>query len=145
MMSDGEDPRGDQPDSPRADEDWKAQVEAEKAAAEEDTPGQAEPAPDPVTETAAGEEKVAGEEPPLAEPLPPGARPPPLRATIAGQVSRVLRMDVQDLVINQSFRRDIFRPATSSASVASDTVLNAMILHLLKPVDGDSLTIEELF
>ena len=69
MMSDGEDPRGDQPDSPRADEDWKAQVEAEKAAAEEDTPGQAEPAPDPVTETAAGEEKVAGEEPPQAEPL----------------------------------------------------------------------------
>lgn len=77
----------------------------------------------------------------LAETLLPGALPPPLRATIAEQVSSVLRMDVQDLVINQSFRRDIFRPATSSASVASDTVLNAMILHLLKPVDGDSLTI----
>ena len=81
----------------------------------------------------------------LAETLLPGALPPPLRATIAEQASSVLRMDVQDLVINQSFRRDVFRPATSSASVASDAVLDAMMLHLLKPVDGDSLTIATSF
>ncbi len=81
----------------------------------------------------------------LAETLLPGALPPPLRATIAEQASSVLRMDVQDLVINQSFRRDVFRPASSSPSVASDAVLDAMMLHLLKPVDSDSLTIATSF
>ena len=73
MMSDGEDPRGDEPDSPQADEDWKAQVEAEKAAADEETPGETEPAPDPLTETATGNEEGASEQPPEADPpqLPP--------------------------------------------------------------------------
>ena len=46
----------------------------------------------------------------LAETLLPGALPPALRATIEDQAAETLRMDVQDLVINQSFRRD-----TSSA------------------------------
>ena len=73
MMSDGEDPRGDEPDGPQADEDWKAQVEAEKSAVDEETPGETEAAPDPLTETAAGNEKGASEQPPEADPpqLPP--------------------------------------------------------------------------
>ena len=75
MMSDEEDPRGDEQDGPEADEDWKAQVEAEKAAADEETPGETETEvdPDPLVETVAGDEEGAAEEPPEADPpqLPP--------------------------------------------------------------------------
>ena len=87
MMSDEKGPREDEQDGPGADEDWKAQVEAEKAAADEGTPAEAEetpaeveetPAetevdPDPLAETVAGDEEGAAEEPPEAAPpqLPP--------------------------------------------------------------------------
>jgi SAM-dependent methyltransferase len=44
-----------------------------------------------------------------AETMLPAALPPPLRDAIAEQADPALREDVQDFVINQSFRRDIFR------------------------------------
>ena len=50
MVSDEEGPRGDEPDSPQADEDWKAQVEAEKTTADEETPGETEAAQGAVDE-----------------------------------------------------------------------------------------------
>ena len=81
----------------------------------------------------------------LAETLLPGALPPPLRATVEEQVSSVLRIDVQDLVINQSFRRDVFRPSSLWPTLAGDVVPEGKKIYLLKPVEGDSLTIATSF
>ena len=45
MMPDEENSELNEPDQPQSDEDWKAQVEAEKAAAAEETPQETEPEP----------------------------------------------------------------------------------------------------
>jgi len=81
----------------------------------------------------------------LAETLLPGALPPALRATIEDQAAETLRMDVQDLVINQSFRRDIFRPLLHTMPPPDPKALDAVRLHLMTPVAGDALSITTSF
>jgi len=79
----------------------------------------------------------------LAETLLPGALPPPLRAAIADQDAPTLRVDVQDFVINQAFRRDIFRPLPSAP--AADGQIDDALLHLLETPQAATLDVKTSF
>ncbi len=81
----------------------------------------------------------------MAETMLPHMLPPPLREAILSQPNDGLRQDLQDIVINQSFRRDIFcrgpRRGFGPGFEAGDSRL-----HLLaRPTTGDTLTIETAF
>jgi len=70
-----------------------------------------------------------------AETLLPDVLPPPLRDTINDQSEPGLREDLQDFVINQSFRRDVFRRGQADATGAPR--VGGLFLHLLNtPPDG---------
>lgn len=68
----------------------------------------------------------------VAQALLPDAIAPAIRALILQQADADLRQDLQDLVLNQSFRRDIFHCGTPRNSRDTQLDLNAR-LHLLSP------------
>ena len=61
----------------------------------------------------------------------PDSLPPELRAIIVAEADEVLRQDVQDIVITQQFRRDIFCRAPRRAKVA--TFPSETPIYLLSP------------
>jgi len=137
-MSDAEDPRGDEPDGPQADEDWKAQVEAEKATADEETPGETEAAPDPLTETVAEDEKGASEPPPEADPpqLPP-ATFDILIVTLATQAMALLGQGGNPQTDQAMARHHIdllamLEEKTEGNRTKEETTLLANLLHELR-------------
>lgn len=82
----------------------------------------------------------------IAETLLPAVLPPPLRAPILEQQDETLRQDLQDFVINQFFRRDIFR---QGAPAGNDDAMGAILqtpIHLMTPPDmGRNLEIQASF
>lgn len=76
-----------------------------------------------------------------AEPLMPDQLPPQLRAVVVAQEDPGLRQDLQDFVLNQSFRRDIFirGPGGGRRDFAAAA---AVRVALLSPPAPDAATIE---
>jgi SAM-dependent methyltransferase len=82
----------------------------------------------------------------LAETMLPGVLPPPLRDTILGQQGDALRQDVQDFVVNQSFRRDVFRRGTESGGGRDPAAIGRTRVHLVSPPGaGATITLETAF
>jgi hypothetical protein len=80
----------------------------------------------------------------IVEHLLPEAFPPGLKALILEQSSCALRQDLQDFILNQSFRRDIFR--RGSANADSTANLLDIRLRLLKPpAPGSDILIDTSF
>lgn len=69
----------------------------------------------------------------LAETMLPGVLPPPLRDTIRAQADARLQQDLQDFVVNQSFRRDLFRRGPAGERAADRAALADTRLCLLAP------------
>lgn len=68
----------------------------------------------------------------LAETMLPDPLPPALRQAILAQPDPALRQDVQDFVINQFFRRDLFQRDAAPAAV-DDAAIARTRLHLVAP------------
>lgn len=81
----------------------------------------------------------------LAEALLPGPLPAALRDTIAAQPDRGLQQDLQDVVINQAFRRDIFRRAPAGAPATTGTPPPMRVRLLAPPAPGSTLRFETAF
>lgn len=81
----------------------------------------------------------------LAETMLPDVLPPPLRAAIVAQTDAGLREDVQDFVINQSFRRDVFVRAAGASAKRDVAALAELRIHLLSPPAPDGLTVKAAF
>lgn len=81
----------------------------------------------------------------LAERLLPTFLPPPLRDIIAGESDQQLRQDVQDFVINQFYRRDVFRRAPAMASTADGLPGAQTRVLLLDPPSGETVTVRTTF
>jgi len=78
----------------------------------------------------------------IAESLLPELLPPALRDAVVDQQDDALRQDLQDIVINQSFRRDIFCQEPRSEPAAADKAR----LHLvMRPAAGNTLKVETAF
>jgi SAM-dependent methyltransferase len=78
-----------------------------------------------------------------AETLLPDVLPPPLRDTINDQTDPGLRQDLQDFVINQSFRRDLFRRGPASKKAVPP--MGSTFLHLLAPPADGPIEIKAAF
>lgn len=76
----------------------------------------------------------------VADALLPGALPAELRAVIEGQSDEAFRQDVQDIAINQSFRRDIFGPNPRPSDDESGLDSDAAIYLFSMPEEGVPLT-----
>jgi SAM-dependent methyltransferase len=82
----------------------------------------------------------------LADSLLPEILQPPLRQAIAEQPSPDLREDVQDLVVNQGFRRDIFCRDAKRASGSGLGNNGDTMLYLEPPLEaGRSVTFQTSF
>jgi len=87
----------------------------------------------------------------IAETLLPTGLPPALRQMIEEQSVDSLRQDIQDFIINQSFRRDIFRRRRDDASATHSQqgrdmdALGQMQLHLLTSPQGAALDVKTSF
>jgi SAM-dependent methyltransferase len=81
----------------------------------------------------------------VAEAMLPAMLPPPLRDTVLAQSDAGLREDVQDFVINQSFRRDIFcRDPWNGAGKSLEALADARLALAERPA-GNALTIKAAF
>lgn len=81
----------------------------------------------------------------LAETLLPGVLPPPLREAITAQQDTGLRLDVQDVVTNQSFRRDIFVRGARDAARADGALIGRTPIHLLARPAAGALAVKTVF
>ena len=81
----------------------------------------------------------------IVENLLPDALPPALRAPILEQDSSALRQDLQDFVLNQSFRRDIFRRGPADKSCGADALADMRLRLLSPPAPGTNIRIETSF
>lgn len=81
----------------------------------------------------------------LAETLLPGVLPPPLRDTIVAQSDQGLRRDVQDIVTNQGFRRDIFVRDLAAVPRADGALIGRTPIHLLSPPAESGLTVSTAY
>jgi len=82
----------------------------------------------------------------LAETMLPDALPPPLRAAVAEQADPRLRQDVQDFVVNQSFRRDLFVRGGAGPGARDLAAIGRVRLVLLdRPKAGGTITLETAF
>nr|ART40349.1 K303 [uncultured bacterium] len=81
-----------------------------------------------------------------AETLLPDVLPPPLRDAIVEQGDNGLRQDLQDFVINQFFRRDIFCRGSRGRVDREIAALARTRLHLTSPPGaGDALDVKATF
>ncbi len=81
----------------------------------------------------------------MAETMLPDLLPPPLRDAVLAQDDPGLREDVQDFVINQSFRRDIYcRGPWPNAGRQLDALGDVRLLLAERPA-GDTLAIKAAF
>lgn len=81
----------------------------------------------------------------VAQALLPDAIAPAIRALILQQADADLRQDLQDLVLNQSFRRDIFHCGTPRNSRDTQLDLNARLHLLSPPPQGSSVLFKSTF
>ena len=73
----------------------------------------------------------------MAETMLPGMLPPALRDIVAEQQDGTLRQDLQDLVINQAFRRDLFcRGPRRSVERGIDAAAGVPLHLIAAPADG---------
>ncbi|MBO0749746.1 MAG: class I SAM-dependent methyltransferase, partial [Porphyrobacter sp.] len=80
----------------------------------------------------------------MAEMLLPAALPGPLREAIAAQTDDTVRQDLQDFVINQALRRDLFVREPSAAPPGE--ALTEIPIHLLaRPAAGAALEVRTTF
>lgn len=79
----------------------------------------------------------------LAEGLLPGMLPPPLRDAITAQGDPMLRQDVQDFVINQGYRRDIY--VRGQVPSLPEPPANLRFVLLSPPADGETVTVATTF
>lgn len=79
----------------------------------------------------------------FAEILLPAALPQPMREIVTAQQDAALRQDLQDLAINQSFRRDIFCRGARRAS--GEGAMLATRLYLQSPPDPNAVGIATSF
>ncbi|WP_298401463.1 class I SAM-dependent methyltransferase [Sphingobium sp.] len=82
----------------------------------------------------------------IADTLLPSALPPALRQTIEEQQVERVRQDVQDLAVNQSFRRDLFRRGkTAAPEKRDDAAIGRTRLHMIAPPPGETIDIKASF
>lgn len=82
----------------------------------------------------------------IAETMLPDVLPPPLRDAIVQQRGAALRQDLQDFVVNQSFRRDIFcRGALRSFAADVDVPENSHLHLLSSPATGSTIRVDTSF
>jgi len=82
----------------------------------------------------------------LPETLLPAMLPPSLGDVVKEQTDPALREDLQDIAINQTFRRDVFCRGLAPAFARDFEIAGSTRLHLLTPPEVDEiLTIETAF
>lgn len=73
----------------------------------------------------------------LADNLLPALMPPPLREVIAEQQTPALKEDLQDIAVNQSFRRDIFARGARRSFIREAEAISEVRLVLIVPQSID--------
>ena len=149
MIPDEENPELNEPDKPQSDDDWKAQVEAEKAAAAKEPPQETEPEPlaeeqtEEVTEEVTEEDPAAGTGQASPDPMQlPPATFDMLVVTMATQAMALLGQGVGSETNEPAFNLPLARhhidllamleEKTEGNRTEEETALLSNLLHQLR-------------